>query len=58
MGYASPPPGNDLTFSDGHVWANSVDLDQIVPEEQSDQILFAIPSASFGSITLQTSQFV
>ena len=46
---------NDPKFSDRQVWANSVDPDQT--EEQSDQglhclPLFAIPSASFGSITL------
>ena len=31
-------------FSDGQIWANSADPDQ----EQSDQGLFAIPSASFA----------
>ena len=47
------PPGNrnDPKFSDRYAWANSAD-----PEERgavwSGSTLFAIPSASFGLITL------
>ena len=37
---------NDPKFLDRQVWANSVDPDQTAPT------LFAIPSASFGCITL------
>ena len=37
---------NDPKFSDRYAWANSADPDQTAPR------LFAIPSASFGLITL------
>ena len=36
---------NDPKFSDRYAWANSADPDQ-------ESTLFAIPSASFGLITL------
>ena len=41
---------NDPKFSDRYVWANSADPDQTAP--LSGYTLFAIPSASFGLITL------
>ena len=34
---------NQPKFSNGQVWANSVDPDQIAPEEQSDQGLHCLP---------------
>ena len=52
---------NDSKFSDRYVWANSVDPDQTTPCDQTALLgvavwsgftLFAIPSASFGRITL------
>ena len=44
---------NDPKFSDRRVWANSVDPDQTAPKAVwSGSTLFAIPSASFGAITL------
>ena len=41
-------------FSDRQVWANSADPDQTAPRAAvwSGSTLFAIPSASFGLITL------
>ena len=46
--------GNDPKFSDRYAWANSVDPDQTSPRGAvwSGSTLFAIPSASFGLITL------
>ena len=41
---------NDPKFSDRQVCANSADPDQTAQSDQST--LFAIPSASFGLITL------
>ena len=41
---------NDPKFSDRYAWANSADPDQTAPRSAST--LFAIPSASFGLITL------
>ena len=38
-----------ILFSDRQVWANSADPDQTAP----GSTLFAIPSASFGCITLR-----
>ena len=38
-------------FSDGQVWANSADPDQTASD--SGSTMFAIPSASFGCITLR-----
>ena len=45
---------NDPKFLEKQVWANSVDPDQIAPlgAVWSGSMLFAIPSASFGHITL------
>ena len=45
---------NDLKFSDRYAWANSADPDQTAPGGAvwSGSTLFAIPSASFGLITL------
>ena len=44
---------NDPKFSGRYAWANSADQIRLFLEEQSDQVyLFAIPSASFGLITL------
>ena len=45
---------NDPKFSDRYAWANSVDPDQTAPRGGvwSGSTLFAIPSASFGTITL------
>ena len=45
---------NDPKFSDGHVWANSADPDQTAPRGAvwSGSTLFAIPSTSFGLITV------
>ena len=45
---------NDPKFSDGQAWANSADPDQTAPRGAvwSGSTLFAIPSASFGLITL------
>ena len=53
-------------FSDRQVWANSADPDQTAPTDQtvprgavrSGSTLFAIPSASFGYITLRKSHLV
>ena len=47
-------PRNDPKFSDRYAWANSVDPDQTAPRGavRSGSTLFAIPSASFGLITL------
>ena len=41
---------NDPMFSDIYSWANSADPDQTAP--RSGSTLFAIPSASFGLISL------
>ena len=41
---------NDPKFYDRYVWANSADRDQTAV--WSGSTLFAIPSASFGLITL------
>ena len=38
---------NDPKFSDRYAWANSAD-----PDQTSPATLFAIPSASFGLITV------
>ena len=45
---------NDPKFSDRYAWANSEDPDQTAPRGAvwSGSTLFAIPSASFGLITL------
>ena len=45
---------NDPKFSDRQVWANSADPEQTAPRGAvwSRSTLFAIPSASFGLITL------
>ena len=45
---------NDPKFSDRYAWANSADPDQTAPTGAvwSGSTLFAIPSASFGLITL------
>ena len=45
---------NEPKFSDGYAWANSADPDQTAPRGAvwSGSTLFAIPSASFGLITL------
>ena len=45
---------NDPKFSDRNTWANSADPDQTAPRGavRSGSTLFAIPSASFGLITL------
>ena len=45
---------NDPKFSDRYIWANSADPDQTAPKGAvwSGSTLFAIPSASFGLITL------
>ena len=47
-------------FSDRQVWANSADPDQTAPREAvwSGSTLFAIPSASFGRITLRKCHLV
>ena len=45
---------NDPKFSDSQAWVNSADPDQTAPRGAvcSGSTLFAIPSASFGHITL------
>ena len=45
---------NDPKFSDRYAWANSADPDQNAPRGAvwSGSTLFAIPSASFGLISL------
>ena len=45
---------NDPKFSDRYAWANSANPDQTAPRGavRSGSTLFAIPSASFGLITL------
>ena len=48
---------NDPKFLDRYAWANSADPDQTAPKGPkgavwSGSTLFAIPSASFGLITL------
>ena len=45
---------NDPKFSERYAWANSADLDQTAPRGAiwPGSTLFAIPSASFGLITL------
>ena len=45
---------NDPKFSDRYAWANSADPDQTAPRGAvwSGSTLFAIPSASFGLISL------
>ena len=45
---------NDPKFSERYAWANSADPDQTAPRGAvwSGSTLFAIPSASFGLITL------
>ena len=43
---------NDSKFLDSQVWANSADPDQTEGAVRSGSTLFAIPSASFGRITL------
>ena len=47
-------------FSDRQIWANSADPDQTAPTGAvlSGSTLFAIPSASFGCITLRKSRLV
>ena len=47
-------------FSDRQVWANSADPDQTAPRGAvwSGSTLFAIPSASFGCVTLRKSHIV
>ena len=46
-------------FSDRQVWANNADPDQTAPRAVwSASTLFAIPSASFGCITLRKSHRV
>ena len=47
-------------FSDRQVWANSADPDQTAPRGAvwSGSTLFAIPSASFGCITLRKHHLV
>ena len=51
---------NDPKFSDRYAWANSADLDQTAPRAAvwSGSTQFAIPSASFGLITLWYSHIV
>ena len=51
---------NDPKFSDRYAWANSSDPDQTAPTGAvwSGPTLFAIPSASFGLITLWYSHKV
>ena len=51
---------NDPKFSDIYAWANSADPDQTAPRGAvwSGSSLFAIPSASFGFITLWQSHIV
>ena len=51
---------NDHKFSDRYAWANSADPDQTAPRGAvwSGSTLFAIPSASFGLITLWQSHTV
>ena len=46
---------NDPKFTDRQAWANSVDPDQLAPRGPvwSGSTLFAIPSASFGHVTLR-----
>ena len=44
---------NDPKFLDRQVWANSLDPDHTAPTVWSGSTLFAIPSASFGCITLR-----
>ena len=48
------PYRNDPKFSDRYAWANNADPDQTAPTGAvwSGSTLFAIPSASFGLITL------
>ena len=43
---------NDPKFSDRHVWTKSVDPYQTEIAVLSGSAMFAIPSASFGHITL------
>ena len=45
---------NAPKFSDGQVCANSVDPDQIVPEEQSDQDLHFLPFNLYYMYTTQS----
>ena len=57
------PPGTCSSFpkfADRQVWANSADPDQTAPwgVVWSESTLFAIPSASFGCITLRKSHVV
>ena len=53
---------NDPKFLDTYAWANSADPDQTAPSPRgavwSGSTLFAIPSASFGLITLWYSHIV
>ena len=49
------PYRNDPKFSDRYAWANSADPDQTAPDQG---LHFAIPSASFGLITLWYSHIV
>ena len=51
---------NDPKFTDRQVWANSADPDQTAPRGAvwSGATLFAIPSVSFGCITLRKSHLV
>ena len=51
---------NEPMFSDRQVWANSVDPDLTAPRGavRSGSTLFAIPSASFGHITLYQNDTV
>ena len=51
---------NDPKFLDRYAWANSADPDQTAPRGAvwSGSALFAIPSASFGLITLWQSHIV
>ena len=49
---------NDPKFSDRQIWANSADPDQTTGAVWSGATLFAIPSESFGLITLWQSHIV
>ena len=52
--FAKNETRNNPKFSDKYAWANSADPDQTPPTGAvwSVSTLFAIPSASFGLITL------
>ena len=55
-----PKYRNVPKFSDRQVWTNSADPDQTAPRGAvwSGSTLFAIPSASFGCITLRKSHLI